>query len=88
MNKAPGSPSPSAVGGGVFVLVVTAFAAFTQFSDSSPAVASSYVWAALILLLLGAACLLARFIAKHGDEIGEARFDTRNHPDSDVESGQ
>ena len=86
MNKAPGKPSASAVGGGVFVLVLTAFAAFTQLSGFVPTAASSYVGISSILLLLGAAFLLARFIAKHGENIGEARFDTRNHTDSDVES--
>jgi hypothetical protein len=32
----------------------------------------------LVALLLLGAWLLARFVRRHGDEIGEARFDTRN----------
>ena len=31
-----------------------------------------------VLVTLVGAWALARFIARHGDEIGEARFDTRN----------
>jgi hypothetical protein len=37
----------------------------------------------VILLTLGGAFLLSRFVARHGDEIGEARFDTRNPDDTD-----
>ena len=38
---------------------------------------------ALVLLLLVGAWLLADFVRKHGDEIGEARFDTRNKDECD-----
>ena len=38
---------------------------------------------ALVALLLVGAWLLARFVKKHGDEIGEARFDTRNKDERD-----
>ncbi|RZA28451.1 MAG: hypothetical protein EOP02_07380 [Proteobacteria bacterium] len=32
----------------------------------------------VIVITLAGMIALARFVAKHGDEIGEARFDTRN----------
>ncbi|WP_268796350.1 MULTISPECIES: hypothetical protein [unclassified Sphingomonas] len=36
---------------------------------------------AIGLLTIGGAWALARFIRKHGVEVGEARFDTRNPDD-------
>jgi hypothetical protein len=37
--------------------------------------------AAVIVTTIAGAVALSRFIARHGDEIGEARFDTRNKDD-------
>ena len=68
----------AAVAGGVSVLVVTASAAFMEFVQPRAGLAYQIAGVALIMLLLVGACLLARFIRRHGDEIGEARFDTRN----------
>ena len=35
----------------------------------------------VLVLTIGGAIALARFVSRHGDEIGEARFDTRNKDD-------
>jgi hypothetical protein len=37
----------------------------------------------VVLVTLVGAWALARFVARHGDEIGEARFDTRNKDDGE-----
>ena len=65
-------------GGGVSVLLVTALVALLLFIQ--PGVGPTHYLAGLaaVILLLGGAWLLARFVGRHGDEIGEARFDTRN----------
>ena len=70
-------PSAAAVGG-VYVLIATAGAAIYGFLQPGSTLASNIAGGALVALLLVGAWLLARFVRKHGDEIGEARFDTRN----------
>jgi protein-S-isoprenylcysteine O-methyltransferase Ste14 len=68
----------TAIVGGVSVLVVTAGAAVSEFIRPGSTVAYKIAGIALVVLLLVGAWLLARFVRQHGDEIGEARFDTRN----------
>lgn len=64
-------------GGGAFILVIIAFPLFREFS--APGNTLWNVFLGLLLLgLIVAALLLQRFFATHADEIGEARFDTRN----------
>jgi hypothetical protein len=67
-----------ATGGGVSVLVVTGLAGFSEFTRPGAGTAYQIAGVALLAILLAGAFLLSRFVAKHGDEIGEARFDTRN----------
>ena len=73
----------TAIAGGVSVLVVTASAAIVQFTQPGSTLADVITGAALVVLLLVGAWLLARFVKKHGDEIGEARFETRNKDERD-----
>jgi hypothetical protein len=73
----------TAIAGGVSVLVVTASAAIVQFTQPGSTLADVITGAALVALLLVGAWLLARLVKKHGDEIGEARFDTRNKDERD-----
>jgi len=68
----------AALAGGVSVLVVTASVAVMQFTRPGSTLADMITGAALVVLLLVGAWLLARFVRRHGAEIGEARFDTRN----------
>lgn len=72
-----------AVAGGVSVLVATAWAAVWQFARPGAELADQIAGGVLVALLLAGAWLLARFIRRHRDEIGEARFDTRNKDDRD-----
>jgi protein-S-isoprenylcysteine O-methyltransferase Ste14 len=72
-----------AIAGGVWVLVVTAWAAFLELVQPHATLAYRIASIVLVLLLLVGAWLLARFIRRHGDEIGEAWFDTRNKDDRD-----
>ena len=68
-----------ATAGGVGVILVTGFVALgngSGFFDGSPV--NAVLGVLVIVLTLGGAFALHRFIARHGDEIGEARFDTRN----------
>lgn len=65
--------------GGVGVILVTGFAAFgdgSGFFDST--LLNAVLGVLVIIVTLGGALALSRFVARHGDEIGEARFDTRN----------
>ncbi len=65
--------------GGVGVILATGFAAF---GDGSGFFNGTLVNTALGVLVivgtLGGPFALSRFVARHGDDIGEARFDTRN----------
>jgi hypothetical protein len=62
----------------VSVLVATAWVAIWEFARPGTGLAYQIAGGVLVALLLFGAWLLARFIRVHGDEIGEARFDTRN----------
>lgn len=73
----------TAVAGGASVLIVTAWAAFWAFARPGAGLADRIAGGVLVALLLIGAWLLARFVRRHGDEIGEARFDTRNKDDRD-----
>jgi len=69
--------------GGVGVILVTGLAAIgdgSSFFDGSPVNAVLGIF--VIVLTLGGAFALHRFIVRHGDDIGEARFDTRNTDES------
>ena len=66
------------VASGASVLVVTALAAIREFGGPRSTPAYQVVAVAIVVILLVGAWLLARFVRLHGDEIGEARFDTRN----------
>lgn len=68
----------TAVAGGVSVLVATASVAVWEIAQPRTGLAYQIAGGVLVALLLVGAWLLARFIRRHGDEIGEARFDTRN----------
>jgi hypothetical protein len=72
-----------AIRGGVGVLVVTGFAGFAEFAQPGATVAYRIAGVALLAVLLVAAFFLARFVSEHSDEIGEARFDTRNKDRTD-----
>ena len=64
--------------GGVYVLTITGLLILLKLGQQAEA------WVDFALLgiggigLLWGAIRLARFVREHGDEIGEARFDTRN----------
>ena len=64
--------------GGVYVLTLTGLLVLLKLGQ----LAESWVDVALLGIggigLLWGAFRLARFVREHGDEIGEARFDTRN----------
>src|SRR5690606_27026031 len=64
--------------GGVGVILVTALAALSEasFFDGSPA--NTFLAVLTFGLALGGAFALWRFVSRHGDQIGEVRFDTRN----------
>lgn len=72
-----------AIAGGVSVLVATALVAVVEFTGPRSTLAYQIAGMVLIALLLGGAWLLAGFVKRHGDEIGEARFDTRNKDERD-----
>ena len=64
--------------GGVSVLVITAVGCFWAFARPGTSWGVHIVGIILLIGLLAGAFLLARFVRAHGEEIGEARFDTRN----------
>ncbi len=67
--------------GGVLALTAScalAAAVFVATGDQSIVIVGSLL---LVITLIGGA-LLARFVARHGAEIGEARFDTSNKSSS------
>lgn len=69
---------PRATRGGVYVLTLTGVLILLKLTEQ----AENWVDIGLLgiggLGLLWGAFRLARFVREHGDEIGEARFDTRN----------
>lgn len=73
-----------AVAGGVSVLVATAWVAVWEFARPGAGLAYQIAGGVLVALLLFGAWLLARFVRRHGDEIGEARFDTRNKDEREL----
>ena len=72
-----------ATAGGVAVLVATALTALRGVGGPGSTLTSSIIGIAIVLLFFVGAWLLADFVRKHGDEIGEARFDTRNKDERD-----
>jgi len=83
VKRASAKSRAVAVGGGVSVLILTGMAGVWQFSGPGATAASPIAGVALVVILLIGALLLARFVARHGDEIGEARFETTNKSSSD-----
>ncbi len=69
---------PRSTRGGVYVLTITGLLVLVKLGQ----LAESWIDIALLGMggigLLWGAFRLARFVREHGDEIGEARFDTRN----------
>lgn len=77
MDEEPQTQS-RATRGGVYVLAITGLLILVKLGQQAE------VWVDFALLGMGGVALLwgafrlARFVREHGDEIGEARFDTRN----------
>jgi hypothetical protein len=69
-------------GGGVGVILATGSAAAGGLGFFDGSRVGAVLGMAVIVLTLGGAFALHRFVARHGDEIGEARFDTSNKEDS------
>ena len=64
--------------GGVYVLAFTATMIALKFGAAASSTADRVLIAVVVAVLIFAIFRLNRFIRDHGDEIGEARFDTRN----------
>lgn len=60
------------------VLLAIAFMAVREFGSQQATLDSRVAGVALVVLLLLGTFLVGHFIQRHGDEIGEARFDMRN----------
>jgi cytochrome b subunit of formate dehydrogenase len=71
-----------AVGGGATILVIIAALMSREFFVSGQTAWNLFLLVILVGLAI-AGFLLNRFFAEHADEIGEARFDTRNKSDLD-----
>jgi hypothetical protein len=69
------------VTGGVYVILITGFLALTQMGLHYDSPVGIILVIAIGVLTVGGAWALARFIKRHGADIGEARFDTRNPDD-------
>jgi hypothetical protein len=67
--------------GGVGVVLVTGLFAIGDGSFFDGSAINTILGILVLVLTIGGAFALARFVARHGDEIGEARFDTRNKED-------
>ena len=65
------------IGGGTTVLVIVSIALFKEFRDDSHPLWTAFLFIFLTALAVGA-IVLQRYFSAHADEIGEARFDTRN----------
>jgi hypothetical protein len=76
-NKRPSS----ATRGGVAAVIVTGAAAITQLGLNFYGIVGAALLVLMALVTCGGAWLLYAFIAKHGADIGEARFDTSNKND-------
>ena len=75
MSQSTSRRTIRATAGGVAVILLTGLAAWRELGP--PTDATGYVLAALgAFVVLGLAYAAARFIARHGEDIGEARFDT------------
>jgi hypothetical protein len=72
-----------ATNGGVGVILVTGVLAVTGMGLTFQGAVGTTLWVVMGVVTLGGVWLMIRFIARHGDEIGEARFDTRNKTDGD-----
>ena len=66
------------VASGVSVIVLIALVGLWGLGSAHAGLPYWIAGGFLGVLLLAGAWLLARFVRTHGDEIGEARFDTRN----------
>ena len=77
-----GGPAPGIVVA-LIGLGLTALVGLWEFARPDATIAYQLAGVALAILLLIGIFLLMRFAAKHGDAIGEARFDTRNKERSD-----
>ena len=64
--------------GGVYILAFTATMIALKFGAAASSTADRVLIAVVVAVLIFAIFRLNRFIREHGDEIGEARFDTRN----------
>lgn len=63
---------------GIYVVLATGLLALGAGSLFDRSAFDTAVGAFVLVLTIGGTIALARFVARHGDEIGEARFDTRN----------
>jgi hypothetical protein len=72
-----------AVGGGVGVIVATGTAAFADLDLFDGSTINTVLGIFVLVVTVGGAIALSRFVARHGAEIGEARFDTRNKDDQE-----
>ena len=69
--------------GGTGAILATAWMAFIQFAAMRGFHMEPIDWILLtfvLILVVGGTIAMKRFIRLHGDQIGEARFDT-SHPD-------
>lgn len=65
------------IGGGTTILVIISLALFTEFRDENHPLWTAFLFIFLTTVAVGA-IVLQRYFSAHADEIGEARFDTRN----------
>ena len=70
------------MGGGATVLIIIAALMSREFFVSGQTAWNMFL-AVLLIGLVIAGFRLNRYFAEHADEIGEARFDTRNKSDLD-----
>jgi hypothetical protein len=74
-----GGPRNRAIAGGTGVILVTGFGMGLIWAGFfNGGLVDAILGVFVVLVTLVGAWALARFVARHGDEIGEARFDTRN----------
>jgi cobalamin biosynthesis protein CobD/CbiB len=68
------------IGGSTAVLLVIAFPLYREFAVPGMAAWNLFL-ATFLIAVVVAAVFLLRYFSAHADEIGEARFDTRNKSD-------